>query len=493
MGRIRRVTGRPGDYYPVLCLDEDGRPVPAPAEWYRLRAERNEPRSTSDTYLAHILVVLTAFREQGVRWNDEPKVVRGAFVRFLRRKLHLRVGRDTLDGHRYALTAQTPVSPSTVNVLRAALRDFYAILAAEEIGLYRHANPFDSQLLLDLNRVRAEARARGDMSLPDAAEGAATRQPSAFVRAKKTYPWRLDHRLATPAVLAGIFAVVEAIVADSAVAARDKAILLLLRYTGPRAFEAITMTVGGYRARGISGQIRVTNKGAHGRLVKTLAFAAQPRVQEQLDRYLVEERPRWTGAPGVPLAAVPEAAPFFVTARGQPYNYDAFYYHWRRRYQAYAHLCPLPIGPHDIRHAMVTDYLLRLRAEQRAGGHDDAWCLQQKTIFGRDIMGWSGAQTIETYDHAIEEVDAWGLLAAQQRGTPIGEESPVQPATQGPPEATANEGGAVAMPSVAVPGYDPAVLARIARYQGDRAAKCSISGIVVGLGGDRRRQLRRQG
>jgi integrase len=465
MGRIRRVTGRPGDYYPVLCLDEDGRPVPAPAEWYRLRAERKEPRSTSDTYLAHILVVLTAFREQGVRWNDEPKVVRTAFVRFLRQKLHLRVGRDTLDGHRYALTAQTPVSPSTVNVLRAALRDFYAVLGEEEVGLYRHANPFDSQLLLDLNRVRAEARARGDIPLPEAAEGAATRQPSAFVRAKKGQPWQLDHRLATPAVLNGIFAVVEAMVADPDVAARDKAILLLLRYTGPRAFEAITMTAGGYRARGISGLIRVTNKGAHGRLVKTLAFAAQPRVQEQLDRYLAEERPRWTKAPGVPLAAVPDTAPFFVTARGQPYNYDAFYYHWRRRYRACRDLCPLPIGPHDIRHAMVTDYLLRLRDEQRIKGHDDAWRLEQKTVFGRDIMGWSSAQPIETYDHAIEEAEAWGLLAAQQRGDPIG--SVAQP---GLSDTTANGASAeVPLPGASpttVSGYDSDVLARIVRYQG---------------------------
>src|SRR5215212_2528314 len=90
LNRIRRVAGRPGDRYPVVCVDASGLPVAAPAEWYRLRTERNEPRATSDTYLTHILAVLTAFRDQDVRWNDRPEVVRQAFIRFLREQLRLR-------------------------------------------------------------------------------------------------------------------------------------------------------------------------------------------------------------------------------------------------------------------------------------------------------------------------------------------------------------------------------------------------------------------
>ncbi len=50
MSRIRRVAGRPTDRYPVVCVDAAGRPAPAPMEWHRLRAARNEPCSTSDTY-----------------------------------------------------------------------------------------------------------------------------------------------------------------------------------------------------------------------------------------------------------------------------------------------------------------------------------------------------------------------------------------------------------------------------------------------------------
>lgn len=416
--RIRHIPGGAGAYYPVLCVDEAGLPVPAPSEWYRLRTIRSEPRTTSDTYLTHILAVLSAFREYGVRWDAEPEAVRRAFVHYLRRKLHLRVSADSLDGVRYDLTAQTPVSPSTVNVLRAALRDFYAVMREEEVGLYRHANPFDSQILRDLNRVRAEARARGDVAEPAAGERAALRQPSAFARAQKRHEWRADHRLAMPDVLAGIFAVVEAIVADPAVAARDKAILLLLRHTGPRASEAIAVTVGGYRASGVWGQIRVTNKGDRGRLVKTLAFAAQPRIQLELNRYLAEERPRWTKSTAR-LADLPTDAPLFVTARGTPYTYDAFYHHWRRWYRAHRHRCPLPIGPHDLRHAMVTEFLLHLRTAQSASGHDETWRLERRATFGRDIMGWRDPQTIETYDHAIDEAEAWGLLATVQRGEPV--------------------------------------------------------------------------
>lgn len=153
MSSIRRVAARPGDRYPVACLDAAGRLVHAPMEWYRFRAARNEPRSTSDTYLKHLLPALSDFSEQGVLWNDRPEVVRDAFVDFLSRKLQ-RVQRDKPDGERYALTAATPVSTSTVNVLRAAVMNFYEIMAEKTVGLYRYKNPMTFEVLQALNRVR---------------------------------------------------------------------------------------------------------------------------------------------------------------------------------------------------------------------------------------------------------------------------------------------------------------------------------------------------
>ncbi len=460
LNRIRRVAGRPGDRYPVLCVDEAGLPVAAPAEWYRLRTERNEPRSTSDTYLTHILAVLTAFRDQDVRWNDRPEVVRRAFIRFLRKQLRLRISRDAVDGVRYTLTARTPVGPSTVNVLRAALRDFYAIMGEEEVGLYRHENPFDSQLLRRLNRVRAEARAGGDIPAPADGEQGARRQPSAFVRADRRHDWQPDQRIAAQAILDGIFAVVEAVVAAPDVTARDKAILLLLRYTGPRAFEVITLTVGGYRARGVTGLIRVTNKGDQGRLVKTLAFEAQPRVQEQLDRYLGHERPAWDKRGRRRLADIGTNEPFFLTRGGDPYTYDAFYYHWRKHYPQHRQRCPIAFTLHDIRHAFVTEHLLRLREEQRVNGHDNTWRLERKASFGRDIMGWRDPTVIETYDHTIDQREGLARLAAQQQGRPI---VPIAPRVP-PASAHSPTTPSPVAPSLTTP-YGEGFLARLDRYQ----------------------------
>lgn len=390
MSRIRRVAGRPGGRYPVVCVREDGRPVPAPMEWYRIREERNEPRSTSDTYLAHILAVLTHFEERGIRWNDPPKVVRKAFVHFLRHKLGLRVSSDKLDGWRYEPTEKTPLAPSTINVTRAALKNFYGVMAEEEVGLYPYATPLESQVLKELNAVRDAAQARGELPA-DTTRGtrsaAPWRQPSAFVRAKKQHDWHPDAHLSARDVLAGIFAVVEAVVADPDLPERDRAILLLLRYTGPRAFEPTTMTVGGYRARGRAGLVEVTNKGAQGRADKLLAFEAQPRIQGHLDRYLHDERPCWDRENRRRLADVGDGEPFFLTRRGDAYNYDALYYHWRRHYARHSRLCPLPISLHDIRHAFVTEHLLRLREEQQVLGHDVAWRVERRRIFGADIMG----------------------------------------------------------------------------------------------------------
>jgi len=467
MSRVRRVAGRPGDRYPVVCLDAAGRPVPAPMEWYRIRAERNEPRSTSDTYLAHILAVLTHFQEQGIRWNDEPEVVRATFVHFLRHKLALKVGRDELDGWRYQATAKTPIAPSTINVTRAALKNFYGVMAEEEVGLYPYANPLESQVLKELNRVRDAAHARGELPA-DTTRGtrsaAPWRQPSAFVRAKQQHDWQPDARISARDVLAGIFAVVEAVVADPGLPERDRAILLLLRYTGPRAFEPTTMTVGGYRARGRVGLVKVTNKGAQGRAAKLLAFEAQPRIQGHLDRYLRDERPRWDRENRRRLADVGDGEPFFLTRRGDAYNYDALYYHWRRHYARHRRLCPLPISLHDIRHAFVTEHLLRLREEQELNGHDVAWRVERRRTFGTDIMGWSGEETIAVYDHAIDELEEWGRVAAQQRGDAI-VRHPGRPLP--PPPVAADAAIPSATEPTAAPakgGYSADILARINRY-----------------------------
>ncbi len=475
MSRIRRVAGRPADRYPVVCLDADGRPVPAPMEWYRVRAERNEPRGTSDTYLTHILAVLTHFEERGIRWNDPPKVVRETFVHFLRHKLALKVGRDKLDGWRYEATAKTPIAPSTVNVLRAALKNFYDVLADEEVGLYPHENPLESRVLVDLNRLREKALASGELPA-DAGRGARGvahwRQPSAFVRAKHEHAWHPDAHLSARDVLAGIFAVVEAIVADPDLTARDHAILLLLRYTGPRAFEPATLTVGGYRELGRTGLVRVTNKGARGRAAKTLAFEAQPRIQGHLDRYLRDERPRWDKAGRHRLADIDDREAFFLTRRGDAYNYDALYYHWRGHYARHAHLCPLPIGLHDIRHAFVTEHLLRLRADQEINGHDDAWRIERRNTFGKDIMGWSGEETIAVYDHAIDALEEWGRVAAQQRGDAIVRDPGRAPRPDRPVDAGAStppQAGPADAPAKG--GYSADFLGRLGRYGTEQGSK----------------------
>ncbi len=65
MSRIRRVAGLPGGRYPVVCVEEDGRPVPAPMAWCRIPAEPDKPRSTGDTYLwraRHTRLMDQAFR-----------------------------------------------------------------------------------------------------------------------------------------------------------------------------------------------------------------------------------------------------------------------------------------------------------------------------------------------------------------------------------------------------------------------------------------------
>src|SRR2546429_2388958 len=92
----------------------------------------------------------------GLAWNSDPEQMHRHIRAFLRNEVVCQISRDTtLDGYMVELTGNSPVLQSSLRVLLAAIRDFYAVMA--EAGLYPFSNPMCSPLLQRWKRERGSA------------------------------------------------------------------------------------------------------------------------------------------------------------------------------------------------------------------------------------------------------------------------------------------------------------------------------------------------
>ena len=147
---FRRMAGAPGGRYEVLIIDGNGKPVSPLCEWYRLR-KRPGANGTRRTYLNFLQPFFAHLLSHGYAWNAAPSQVRSYVKAFLLEDIGCSVSPDTaLDGYRLTLTGSSPLSASSLRVLLAAIRDFYAVMA--EAGLYAYANPMCSQILSALEK-----------------------------------------------------------------------------------------------------------------------------------------------------------------------------------------------------------------------------------------------------------------------------------------------------------------------------------------------------
>lgn len=408
IGCIRRIRGRPTDPYPLIFVDERGLPLVALTEWYRWCGERTA-LNTRDTYASCLLRWHAYLAQEGVAWDAPTRQLQQVLVAYHKVVLGCQVEPvPPLGQIKIKSTAATPLRDSTLGVMRAAIRHFYALLIDE--GLYHDLNPLASALLTRLEMVRRVAVLNG--GAPDHAGIRAStyrRRTPAFVR-QPSAQWRVNWRQATLDVAAGIHEDMRAMLAQPSIRHRDRAIILLLVHTGARVSEVIRMSVGGYRCAGVAGQALVRTKGSRGREVKTIHFAQAASVQRALTCYLAQERPRWDRTERS-LQEVADTEPFFLSMRGTAYTEEAFYQHWYRLYRATTHPGRRAFSPHDLRHLMVTE-CLRLAREQCAGDGD----AYQRAKKGLEVlMDWRSPRTVEVYDHSLDPELALGLVVARTR------------------------------------------------------------------------------
>ncbi len=419
MTRVRRIRGKKDDPYEVIFVDQHGRIIVPLTEWYRIRKAQG-PRSTRETYLACLLPFLSFLIEQKCPWNAPPEQLRLAMVAFHRDRLGCQIhpGKDG-ESIEIVPTRETPLRPSTLRVLRAALRDFYLVL--KDAGLYAFPNPLTSEVLVRLKRE--QTRTLANRGAPDHAgtreetHERSRRRPTAFLRHPKDQGWQPEVRRELADVREGMHTVLNAMLDSKQISPREKAVLELLQNTGARLHEVVLMTVGGYRNEGVAGQARVINKGSMGQEIKTIYFTHNPKVDVALMTYLEHMRPLHDPQGRRRLAEMGDQEPLFLTERGTPYSVKAFYWHWYRHYEALKDKCPVRFSVHDIRHLFVSEYLITLKLACGAGTDhfDSEQYLREREAFGSQIMGWRSARTIDIYDQSRDGERTLAVLADYQK------------------------------------------------------------------------------
>ncbi len=243
---LRKIVGPPDGRYEVLIVDGSGRPVSHLCEWYRLRKQpgHNGTRRTYLNFLQPFFAYLTA---RGYAWNAAPEHIRSYVKAFLLEDVACQVSRDTtLDGYRVELTGTSPLSQSSLRVLLAAIRDFYAVMA--EAGLYAYANPMCSQLLQHWKRERMKSIANS--GAPDHAGirpeswHETNSQPTAFFRQRRGEPWKPDVTLTSEQIQQRMNTDLDWMTRHASTQ-RDRLVFMILRETGARLSEILSMTVLG--------------------------------------------------------------------------------------------------------------------------------------------------------------------------------------------------------------------------------------------------------
>jgi len=303
--------------------------------------------------------------------------------------------------------------------MRAALRDFYCVL--KDAGLYAFANPLSSETLIALKREQMQTLA--NRGAPDHAgirgetREQSRRRPTAFLHHSEAQGWKPELRKELADVREGRHRVLDALIDSETLPLREKAVLELLRNTGARLHEIVSLSVGGYRNAGLAGQAKVINKGSSGREVKTVYFAHNPRVEQLLTAYLKQVRPLHDPHGRTSLSELEDAEPLFLTRRQTPYSVKSFYWYWYHHYEPLQALCPVRFSIHDIRHLFVSEFLITLRLACGFGTDhfDSERYVREREAFGGLVMGWQSPHTIDIYDQSRDGERALGVLSTYQQ------------------------------------------------------------------------------
>lgn len=398
---LRKVTVPPdiGGRYAVIIQDRAGLPVPHLTEWFH---QRTEPATegTRDAYFAMSRSFIGFLLDHHYSWRAEPAEVRDYYLEFLRDDLQCVVRpAATTEGYIWRPSGRSPISPSSLAVLQAGVRDFYAVMI--QVGWYPYPNPMDSEVLLrwkreHLHRLR-NAGAPDHAGIRSESRERTAHHPTGFFRSDRGKIWAPTLAMETDERIGRLQQAITFMIKEARTL-RMKVVLLLLLQTGARGFEVRTLTAGGYRKNPHPHRAVVQNKGSLGREVKTIYFTSAELLG--ITRYIANERCLYDPQGRMRLEQLDDGEPIFLTQGGKAYTRHAFYHDWHPLYAAARERYAIAFSPHDIRALHTTTNMARIKAHARASTPDTASALavEKELIEGyRILMGWRSHETIATY------------------------------------------------------------------------------------------------
>jgi site-specific recombinase XerD len=322
------------------------------------------------------------YQARKVQWHDEPEAVKEAVRQYLKEQMHCKVrGRDGHEG--IYLTSK---SSKTVQLFLAAIKGFYKTMIRSK--KYSHANP-----LIDLDFKDNIAEQPGSrLNRPRMPQVAGTEEPISFRKQTDSYfkvineewvpeiigDWDLPYRIYQSGDTKGW-------------RLRDEVITRFMFETGARISEILELTVGDYRKRSDLHELAATNKGSYKRRIKFIRIS--PETLKLLIKYANSER-RHFSSTQIRFNDLSDDEPLFLSTRGTPYTYSAFYSNWTN-ITKYA---GIKLNPHKARHWFVTSMLRGIFEQSETAAQ-----IEDKTKQLIEYMKWRDPETLAVYEHYYDE------------------------------------------------------------------------------------------
>ncbi|MCY9698126.1 tyrosine-type recombinase/integrase [Paenibacillus alginolyticus] len=322
------------------------------------------------------------YKASKVCWDDEPEAVKEVVRQYLLDQMHCKIrGRDGHEG-----VYLTSKSSKTVQLFLSAIKGFYKTMI--RLKKYSYANP-----LIDLEFKDSLSEQPGERgNRPRMPKAAGTEEPLSFRKQTDSY-FKIINEEWVPEIIGDWdlpYRIYQAGDTDGW-RLRDEVITRFMFETGARISEILELSVGDYRKRSDIHEFAATNKGSFKRRIKFIRIS--PETLKLLIKYVNSER-RQSANTQVKFNDLPDRESLFLSTRGTPYTYSAFYSNWTKITKH----AGIKLNPHKARHWFVTSMLRSIYEQSETAGQ-----IEDKKKQLIEYMKWREPDTLTVYEHYYDE------------------------------------------------------------------------------------------
>ena len=363
----------------IICVNPEGDLFAEGQLFYRWMTDDNACEiTTAYNYLSAILPFLTFLWDgsPSLRYTAPADQIRQRIREYLKEKLGCVVRPHR--GGNFLVKPSKTITTTSARLFLTALRRFYCCATLN--GWYTERNPLEwSSRLAQEHEFKPHMPLKSGLTLPANKKG---RVPDTYFCVVGA-DWQ-PHIIDDPDLRQRLLPAFAQL--------RDRVIARILFDSGARISEVLGLTLADWRRTGQQTKALTTNKGSHGQRIKEIWWSDD--TAQLLRNYIAQER-RQNDPTGRGLDTLLDSARLFITDKGDPYTYKAFYANWQTACQR----AQLKVTPHQVRHWFVTMALHAIGDSARDETQREAY--RQALIA---YMGWRSPETIRAYDHHFRQL-----------------------------------------------------------------------------------------